>query len=161
VWIRIEQPNDGRTEWVTTDQNGRYVAQVPKARVFVSAWHPPDQQQRCLATASVSKDTTLDVEVEPVRSAAMPPAPGSPLISGVVYESTDLGRNPLPGVHVSVDASSDAWVAYTQTDDAGRFFLCRVNAPVQLVISSGKGHQDRWQSISGEGDMVLEIELKR
>jgi hypothetical protein len=161
VWIWIEQLNTSRTEWVTTDQNGRYAAQVPKARVFVSAWHPPDQQQPCLATAAVDTDTTLDVEVQPVRSPATPPAAGSPLITGFVYETTPLGRIPLRGVHVSVDASTDAWVAYTQTDDAGRFYLCRVNAAVQMVISSGNGHQDVWQSIAATSDMALEIELKR
>ena len=161
VWLRIEQPNAGRTHWVATDQNGRYTAQVPKARVFVSAWHPPDQRQPCLASAAVDTDTTLDVEVAPVQSAVQPPASASPLITGFVYETTPQGRNPLRGVHVSVDASMDAWVAYTRTDDAGRFFLCRVNTPVQLVVSSGKGHQDWWRSIPGTTDMVLEIELKR
>ena len=161
VFLRIEQPNVGRTEVVTTDQNGRYVAQVPQARVFASAWHPPDQQQPCLASAAVDKDTTLDVEVMPVRSPATPPPTASPLITGFVFEATPQGRNPLRGVHVSVDAASDVWVAYSQTDDTGRFFLCRVNAPVQMVVSAGNGYQDWWQSIPGTGDMVLEIELRR
>jgi hypothetical protein len=83
------------------------------------------------------------------------------LITGFVFEATPQGPHPLRGVHVSVDASSDVWVAYTQTDDAGRFFLCRVNAPVQMVVSAGNGYQDWWQSIPGTGDMVLEIELRR
>jgi hypothetical protein len=83
------------------------------------------------------------------------------LITGFVFEATPQGRNPLRGVHVSVDASSDVWVAYTQTDDTGRFFLCRVNAPVQMVVSAGNGYQDWWQSIPGTGDMALEIELRR
>jgi hypothetical protein len=161
VFIRIEQPNRSWTQSVTTDQSGRYVAQVPKARVFLSAWHPPDQQQPCLASAVIERDTTIDVEVVPVRSSAMPPPAASPLITGFVYETTPQGRNPLPGVHVSVDASSDVWVAYTQTDDGGRFFLCRVNTPVQMVVSAGNGYQDWWQSIPGTTDMVLEIELRR
>jgi hypothetical protein len=161
VFVRIEHPNEARTLSVTTDQNGRYSAQVPRARVFVSAWHPPDQQQPCLASAAIDKDTTLDVEVVPVRSSPTPPAAGSPLITGYVYERTPQGRNPLRGVHVSVDASTDVWVAYTQTDDTGRFFLCRVNTPVQMVVSSGNGHQDWWQSIPGITDMVLDIELIR
>jgi hypothetical protein len=157
VFLRIEQPNLGRTEVVTTDQNGRYVAQVPQARVFASAWHPPDQQQPCLASAAVNEDTTLDVEVMPVRSSATPPPrrQASPLITGFVFEATPQGRNPLRGVHVSADASSDVWVAYTQTDDTGRFVLCRVNAPMQMVVSAGNGYQDWWQSIPGTGDMVL------
>jgi hypothetical protein len=161
VWIRIEQPTQSRTDWVTTDQNGRYVAQVPKARVFVMAWHPPDQQQPCLASTTVNTDTTLDVEVVPVGRSSTAPPSASPLIAGFVFETTAQGRRPLAGVHISVDASIDSWVAYTRTDESGRFFLCRVNAPVRMVVSSGMGHQDVWQSIAAMSDMVLEIELKR
>jgi hypothetical protein len=51
-------------------------------------------------------------------------------------------------------------VATTQTDDAGRFFLCRVNAPVGLVVG-GIGYQPWSQLIPGTGDMDLEIELRR
>jgi hypothetical protein len=91
----------------------------------------------------------------------MPPPAASPLITGFVYEKTARGRNPLRGVHISVDAYTDAWVAYTQTDETGRFFLCRVNAPVQMVVSSGNGHRDWWQSIAGTTDMVLDVELRR
>jgi hypothetical protein len=161
VWLRVEEPNGGRNVSATTDENGRYTALVPKARVFATALHPPDEQQPCLASAAVNTDTTLDVEVVPVRSSATPPAAASPLIEGFVYEATPQGRRPLAGVHISVESSIDSWVAYTQTDDTGRFFLCRVNAPVRMVVSSGIGHQDVWQSITGTADMVLEIELKR
>ena len=150
----------GSTESVSTDQNGRYTAQVPKGRVFVSAWHPPDQQQPCLASAVVDKDTTIDVEVVPVGSSSMPASAVSPMITGFVYETTPQGQIPVRGVHVSVDAASDVWVAYTKTDSTGRFFLCRVNAPVQMVVSAGNGYQDWWQSIPGMGDMSFEIELK-
>jgi hypothetical protein len=45
-------------------------------------------------------------------------------------------------------------VAKTQTDDAGRFFFCRVNRPVQMVVSEVT-------NIPGTGDMVFEIEVKR
>jgi hypothetical protein len=83
------------------------------------------------------------------------------MITGFVYETTPQGRKPLRGVHVSVDAASDVWVAYTRTDSTGRFFLCRVNAMVQVVVSAGNGYQDWWQSIPGTSDMFFEIELKR
>jgi len=161
VWLWIQQDNGGQTQSVTTDQNGRCIAHVSRARVFVWAWHPPDEQQPCLASAAVDRDTTIDVEVVPAGASSTPPSASSPLITGFVYEATPQGRNPLRGVHVSVDASSDVWVAYARTDDEGRFFLCRVNTPVQMVASTGNGYQDWWQSIPGIGDMVLEIELRR
>lgn len=160
VVLWIQQADSGRTQLETTDQNGRYVAQVPEARVFVSAWGD-DGVQPCLASATVAKDTTLDVEVVPRGSAPTPPAAASPLITGFVYETTPQGRSPVRGAHISVDASWDVWVAGTRTDDAGRYFLCRVNTPVRMVVSAGGGYQDSWHSLTGTTDMVLDIELQR
>jgi hypothetical protein len=160
VFFWIQESNGGRTQWVSTDQTGRYIVQVPRSRVFAVAAHPPDQQQPCLASAMVDRDTTLDVEVAPTGSSTTPPAAASPLITGFVYETTPQGRTPVRGVYVSVDAANDAWVANTQTDDTGRFFLCRVNTPVQMVVSLS-GYQDVWKSIGGTNDMAMEIELKR
>jgi hypothetical protein len=161
VHLWIQSSNRAFTQVVTTDQSGRYMTSVPASRVFATAWHPPDQQQPCVASAAVNRDTTIDVEVLPTDRSSAPPSAASPLITGLVYESTPQGRKPLRGVHVSVDAWSDVWVAYTKTDEAGRFFLCRVNAPVQMVISAGNGYGDWWQSIPGTTDMVLDIELRR
>jgi hypothetical protein len=63
--------------------------------------------------------------------------------------------------HVSVEASVDVWVAYTRTDATGQFFLCRVNTPVQVVVSAGNGYKDWWQSAPGAGDLAWDIELTR
>ena len=49
-------------------------------------------------------------------------------------------------------------VALTQTDEAGRFFLCRVNAPVWMGVSSP---QEWFRSIPGTADTFFEIELRR
>jgi hypothetical protein len=49
-------------------------------------------------------------------------------------------------------------VAVTQTDEGGRFFLCRANAPVWMGVSS---RQEWFQLISGTGDSFFEIELRR
>jgi len=48
-------------------------------------------------------------------------------------------------------------IAKTQTDEAGRFFFCRVNAPVRMGVS---GYQEP-QFIPGISDLYFEIELKR
>jgi hypothetical protein len=161
VVLWIQESSRGWMQFTTTDQNGRYTAVVPKARVFVSGPHLPDELQPCLASAAVTADTTVNVEVVPAATPAAPPAAASPLVTGFVYETTPLGRNPLRDVLVSVEASTDAWVAVTRTDDMGRFFLCRINAPVQMVVSAGNGYQDVWLSLPGFGDMALEIELRR
>jgi hypothetical protein len=156
----------------STDHNGRYTAQVtvlPKTRVFVAgAGLHASGHQPCLASALVDKDTTIDVQVIPLGSSSTPPPAAGPMITGFVYETTPQGRNPLRGVWawLEVGVGDSWWVAQTQTDDAGRFFLCRVNAPVRMVVSS---HQDMVVSgypygvefIPGTGDMFFEIELKR
>jgi len=162
VHLWISQPGTAWAQSSTTDHNGRYTAQVPKARVFVSGWHPPDQEQPCLASAAVDKDTTIDVQFVPAGRSLPPPPASSPIITGLVYEMTPQGRNPLRGVYVELDASGDVPVALTQTDDAGRFFLCRVNAPVVLGVGIDPNRHQPWsQLIPGTSDMVLEIELKR
>jgi hypothetical protein len=157
-----------KAEVVETDQNGRYTVQVqvpdtrplsPKPRVFVSgAGLHAAGQQPCLATALLDKDTTIDVQVFPVDSSSTPPPAADPMITGVVYEMTPLGRKPLPGVWawLAVGFSDSYPMARTQTDNAGRFFFCRVNAPVKMGVGD-------WppQFIPGTGDMFFEIELKR
>jgi hypothetical protein len=158
LWIQVS--NGGFTRVVATDASGRFTTDLPPGRVFANAMHPPDEHQPCLAGAVVNRDTTIDVQLLPIDGPSAPPSAASPLITGFVYESTPEGRKPLRDIHISVDAANDVWVAYTKTDDEGRFFLCRVNAPVQMVVS-GNGYQDRWQSIPGTDDMQLEIELRR
>lgn len=158
VNLWISQPGHGWAQSSTTDHNGRYTAEVPKSRVFVTS----GGQQPCLASVSVDNDRTIDVQLVPAGSSTKPPSAASPMITGFVYETTPQGRNPLQGVYVSVDAVPylEVYVASTQTDDGGRFFVCRVDTPVGLVVS-GIGYQDWSQLIPGTSDMVLEIELKR
>ena len=163
VILWVSQNRSGWTMSSTTDHTGRYTVQVPDSRVFASAWHPPDQQQPCLASAVVTSDTTIDVQVVPTGRSLTPSPAASPMISGFVYETTPQGRRPLRGVYISVDAVPylEVYVATTQTDDTGRFVLCRVNSPVGLVVGA-IGYQP-WSQVwvPGTSDSVLEIELER
>ena len=90
------------------------------------------------------------------------------MITGFVYETTPQGRNPVRGVwaELGVGFGGRYLVARTQTDDAGRFFFCRVNAPVQMVVSSYEemvvaGYPQGVAFIPGTGDMFFELEVKR
>lgn len=147
----------GSVQQVTTDQNGRYTTHVPKSRVFVSAvW---GKRQPCVASASVSKDTVLDVEVFSGSSVAPPMAAG-PLITGFVYETTPQGRKPLRGAAAWLDLFSDMYIAATVTDADGRFYFCRVNDSVRMDVDA-EGYQARSEFIHGARDVFLEIELTR
>lgn len=165
-----------KAEVIETDQNGRYTVQVPDSRplspkplVFVAgAGIHAAGQQPCLASALVDNDTTIDAEVFPVGSSIMPPPLASPMITGLVYETTPQGRKPVRGVGAWLEVGfADAYLAAkTQTDDAGRFFFCRVNAPVRMGVSRyqdmvAAGYTGGVAHIPGTGDMFFEIELKR
>jgi hypothetical protein len=161
---------------VETDQNGRYTVHVqvpdsrplwPKPQVYVTgAGLHALGQQPCLASALVDKDTTVDVEVFQ-EDTPLPPRAAGPMITGFVYETTPQGRNPLRGVWAWLEVGFDIFpVAKTQTDDAGRFFFCRVNAPVRMGVSSYtdmvvSGYRDGVAFIPGTDDMFFEIELRR
>lgn len=163
---------------VETDQNGRYTVEVqvpdsrplsPKPLVFVAgAGLHAAGEQPCLASALVDKDTTIDVAIFPVGSSITPPAGAGPMITGFVYETTPQGRNPVRGVVAWLEVGwADAFLtAKTQTDDAGRFFFCRVNAPVRMGVSRyqdmvAAGYTGGVAHIPGTGDMFFEIEVKR
>ena len=161
-----------KAEVVETDQNGRYRLQVtvfPKTLVFVAgAGLHAAGQQSCLASALVDQDTVIDVQVFPTFSSSTPPPAAGPMITGLVYETTPQGRNPLRGVWAWLQVGlADSWpVARIQTDEAGRFFFCRVNAPVQMVVSGYQemvvsGYPGGAISIPGTGDMFFEVELRR
>jgi hypothetical protein len=148
----------GSWQWVTTDQNGRYTAQVPKSRVFVSAW---GKRQPCLANASVSRDTIIDVQVV-TGSSATPNATAGPTITGFVYETTPDGRKPLRGAEAWLDLGQDAYVANTETDEAGRFFFCGVNTRVRMdVFATGYEPYQHSELISGTADRSFEFEFRR
>jgi hypothetical protein len=123
--------------------------------------------QPCLAAARVENDTTIDAQVFPIGTSTTPPPAAGPMITGVVYETTPQGRKPLQGVWawLQVGATDSWWIASTQTDEAGRFFFCRVNAPVQMIVSSfdemAAGGSESAFAIPGTRDMFFEIELKR
>jgi hypothetical protein len=149
-----------REDTFITDDNGQYTARVPsKSRVFAYARDVSAPWQPCLASAVVDKDTTIDVHVTPVGSSLTPPAAASPMITGFVYETTPQGRRPLPGVVAWLEVSVSSFlVAVTRTDESGRFFLCRVNAPVLMGVSS----RDEWlKAVPGTADLNFEIELRR
>jgi hypothetical protein len=79
-----------------------------------------------------------------------------------VYETTPTGRQPIKGAIVFLDVGSDLFVASTETDDAGRFYFCRVDADLQLGVSAvGLQPNAQFASLSGGTDRHLEFEFRR
>ena len=117
---------------VMTDGNGRYSAEVPaNSRVFATVW---GRLQPCVASVTVDKDATLDLQLFPAGTPVSLSSPAGPTISGVVYEKTPNGRRPLRGATAWLDISVEAYVANTVTDDVGRFVLCGVTSQVRMDV---------------------------
>lgn len=159
LFLLIRQDRRSYSLFVRTDQNGRYTAEVPNSRVFVYA---SGTLQPCLASATVTADTTIDVQVVSPGRSFTPPPNANPLVSGVVYETTAEGRVPLRGATVWLDASQDAYLAHAETDEAGRFVLCRVDVPMRLdVFADGLQPYQHSELIRGTGDVLFEFEFRR
>jgi hypothetical protein len=166
VLFQLARPDRQWQDNSTTDQDGRYWAQVPRSHVFVAAEGAEGMEQPCVATAAIETDTVIpEVELVLPGRAARPHSAASPLITGVVYGATPDGRRPLRSVTVVLFTpllASDYPVAHVTTDDAGRFFLCRVNTSVQMVVDARSSRYGTWErAIPGTSDMFLEIELTR
>jgi hypothetical protein len=132
-------------------------------RVYIWAEGPSEVEQPCVAAAAIDKDTTMpDVELVPARTSARLPSAASPRITGFVYEAIPQGRKPLRGVAVVLflQLAQDHPVAQVETDEAGRFLLCRVNTPLRLVVDLN-GYEPWSKAIPGTSDLDFEIELKR
>lgn len=97
----------------------------------MSVW---GKRQPRIASVSVDKDTTIDVQVFPAESCATPSSAAGSMITGFVCETTPDGRKPLRGAEAWLDLGQDAYVANTETDETGRFFFCRVNTCVRMDV---------------------------
>jgi hypothetical protein len=91
-----------------------YVQQCASPRVRMLSDIQLDLQLVSRATLSASPESIA------------PPAPGFRSISGVVLEKTDAGTQPAAGAYVAYEWFEDISAAYTFSDAAGRYLLCRV-----------------------------------
>ena len=114
-----------------TDAAGRYridIRRPEEASATVWAIARRDGYvQQCVATTTMQTDTRLDLRLTAMAnlSAARPPSgPGSRTVSGVVFEATPTGRQPVEGAGVGWETLLDFVVTETVSDAAGRYLLC-------------------------------------
>ena len=147
------------------DGDGRYQLKVREdpGPAYVKA-SKVGYVQQCAVSVTLRADVNVDLTITPfadVVTSGLPTAPNLRHISGVVYELTDHGRQPLSNVWVGWDAFLDAVVAETRTDAQGRYRLCgmptgkidglfavRVNVSRPVYLSVGPG-----------ADAVVDFEL--
>jgi hypothetical protein len=121
------------------------------------------RHQPCVAKAVIRGDTVLDVEFnrKDVRGSG-----GSPTVSGVVFETTAAGRQPVRGREVFYYAPN-VLAAYTMTDDNGRFEFCKV--PVgggkllvtNPIVGDWDFGGDIQRIVNVSGDVVVDVDVTR
>jgi len=126
--------------------------------------------QPCVVTLSASSNVSHDVHIvtDPAQLGAHLPAElvaDLPTLSGVVFENTPAGRQPLSGVRLEVDM---LWglgdvSATTLTDSDGRYVLCGLtgNSPYLYASKAGfKGGDVGTVSLTSS-NTIRDIELQR
>ena len=150
---------------VNVDATGRYtIANLSNGRFVRVTAHPSAEsglmQQRCPTSATIAGDTSLDIELSRHESRATPD--GSPILSGVVFETTVDGRHPIEYMSVIYTIGGRGLHdVYTFTDANGRYEFCRI-PPGRGAIASGDCN-DAMETIPIDvhGDTVFDIDLTR
>jgi len=169
VWGWAEMPRSGsRIGPVSTDADGRYTFQVAPGtfvRVQVAADYQP-----CVAGVSVTADVTRDVNVidDPDQLGDHLPAQllaDTPSLSGMVFEITAQGRQPVAQARVELDMLDGMGdvSATTLTDTKGRYVLCGLGGHDSTYVYSSKAGYRLADvgSVALNGNTVRDIELKR
>jgi hypothetical protein len=160
-----------------TDAAGRYtISGIPAD--FRSFWVMASTTlypvQQCATVASVDgADGTQDVtltsrdDLTAGNSRVALHTPGTRIISGVVSEITELGRQPVEGVWLGFETGNtvnDQPVigAWTFTDGRGGYLLCGLpETQLSLALYESRLRRSVRQNVEAGSDTVLDIELKR
>jgi len=164
------------SSWDQTGESGRHGAQsasdaegwyrlVAPAGVFAVLFaDKPGYVQPCVAAATVAADTTLDIQLVPEAAAAAGMPPGlkvtSPIVSGVVFESTPQGRKPVAGARITGEWIPDLVMVNTMTDAEGRYMLCAIPQRSIWITATKAGGIIAEGAVMVAGDAVLDLEVK-
>lgn len=167
-WVETER-GGSTTGRITIDDAGRYSLAVPieggtRVRINVGGAYQP-----CAVTLTPQGNTTQDVHVVTDHmklGASLPPqlAAMTPTLSGMVYEITADGRQPVKDVRVELDGLDGLGlvIATTMTDAAGRYLLCAVPHLRGLYLFASKpGYKLFETGTNLLGQTTLDIELRR
>jgi hypothetical protein len=132
--VDLDQGPYGYAPWyeLTTDINGRFILAndaISGRAVKLTAYEKPgvgplfnqsDLFQVRAVHPTVGAGTTVEIEL--VRLGVQPGTSDSPVLSGVVFESTSEGRRPAKDMAVLYSSNNhDGADVYTRTDAEGRY----------------------------------------
>jgi hypothetical protein len=148
-----------------TDAGGHYrFVDVPSGILSLLA-SKSGYDQPCAATVD-SADATVDIDLVPQNSPSPLLMGGSPTLSGVVFETTSEGRQPVAGASMTLSWYGDVDFATTTSDANGRYLLCRFPAGMPtfssaVIWANKSGYKEASRDIQIQTDTVLDLELKR
>ena len=99
------------------------------------------------ATVPLQGDTRIDLEIEVLPVYA---------VSGIVYEDTEDGSTPVPGVFVNNSDIHDS----ARTDETGAYRVLALRGVAQISFSKS-GYADQARAIVMVGDVRLDVKLVR
>jgi Carboxypeptidase regulatory-like domain len=152
-----------------TDAAGRYriiITRPEDATATVWAMTRKDgYAQQCVATTTMQADASLDLRLTSIAnlSAARPlSAPGSRTVSGVVFEDTATGKQPVEGASVGWEGLSDTTLAETRSDAAGRYLLCGLPLGRTSLFAVKQGYSSvSVAPVEAGTDAVVDIVITR
>jgi hypothetical protein len=151
---------------IQTDSNGRYRMDLlpANATVVLDTFAPAYDQPCASVVETVAPTTTVNIELRSQDSPNIDAAAIRPYLTGVVYEQTPTGQQPIAGARVFFSVLFEIIAASTTTDSNGRYRMCSLSmiSPPQLVWASKSGYQVGEQTVFILPDSThQDIELKR
>jgi hypothetical protein len=153
---------------ISIDTQGRYSTTVVANSELHLVGNYDSFQQPCAAAVAVrTGPQTLDVVLisDPTLLGGSVPSDvvaGSRTISGIVYETVDGARRPLPNISVVFDVDGQGIIlATTTTGSDGRYLLCGLNDETSVFLEAfGEGFFTGTAKAS-PGSANVDIELSR
>ena len=146
---------------VLTDSSGGFrLTALPAGTVWVDTFKDGYVQQCAAPELTVHGDATVNLQLVAkanlTASTNQPPTPGLRSVSGVIVETTPVGKQPVAGVFVDFEPVADSPAAVTISDAAGRFLLCGL--PQDRAVDLGVGLRNRVTYVSvppGQTDIEI------
>lgn len=170
LWVQTE--GFGYSYWwargpLWSDALGLFEADLlPDSQITITA-HADDYVQPCAVRTDLRDDFAVRVEmIETWRlqtdTPRRPQLGGEPSVTGIIYETTASGRQPIAEASLWVEGDvMDFGLAMTQSERGGGFYLCNLGPSVWIHVSKA-GFVDSWIGpIDATESRILEIELNR
>ncbi len=169
VYGWIQRSDNGYSRGgIQTDASGRYrMDLLPANATVVLSTYAPGYDQPCASVVQTDATTmTVDIELVSQDTPNIDAAAVQPFLTGVVYEETPTGQQPIAGARVffNVLVLFDINAASTTTDSNGRYRMCKLPTlwSPQLVWAAKSGYQVTEQTVFMSADSThQDIELKR